>query len=146
MNRAINNDPTHWDSPDEFIPERYLNHHLPAAAYINAADPNDRDHFSYGAGRRICPGVHVAEKSLFINIARVAWGFNIAKKVDVNGVITEPDASMVPGWMTIPGPFVCDFTVRSEGKKALIEAVWEEARKALKADGDIAVTGGKQGT
>lgn len=78
----------------------------------------------------------MAEKSLFINIARVAWGFNIAKKVDENGVIIEPDASMMPGWMTIPGPFVCDLTVRSEGKKALIETVWDEARKGLKAGAD----------
>jgi cytochrome P450 len=63
--RSINNSPLLWQEPEKFMPERYLNHPLSAAAYTNAANPNDRDHFSYGAGRRICPGIHLAEKSLF---------------------------------------------------------------------------------
>lgn len=120
------------------MPERYLNHPLPAAAYINATDPNDRDHFSYGAGRRVCPGVHLAEKSLFLNIARVLWAFDLAKKKDLEtGEIIEPEASMVPGWMTIPLPFKCQITVRSEEKKGLIEKEWAEAQKILKPDGDV---------
>lgn len=119
------------------MPERYLNHPLSAAAYLNAADPNDRDHFSYGAGRRVCPGVHVAEKSLFLNIARVLWAFDLAKKKDAHGDAIEPEASMVPGWMTIPLPFVCDIRCRSNDKKALIEQRWNEAKATLKADGDI---------
>ncbi|KEF51341.1 uncharacterized protein A1O9_12691 [Exophiala aquamarina CBS 119918] len=128
---AINYDPAHWDKPDEFNPERFLGYDLPAAAYINIADPNERDHFSYGAGRRICPGVHVAEKSLYLNIARVLWAFNISKKIDARGDVVEPNAAMVPGWMTIPQPFECEITVRSAKKKALITKVWNEAQKGL---------------
>ena len=119
------------------MPERFLNHPLPAAAYLNAANPNDRDHWSYGAGRRVCPGVHIAEKSLFLNIARVLWGFNLSKKVDTDGQTCEPEAGMVKGWMTIPLPFECDIKVRSEKKRHLIEEKWQEAKKGLKADGDI---------
>ncbi|KAI1622014.1 cytochrome P450 [Exophiala viscosa] len=128
----INYDPAHWDQPEKFMPERFLGYDLPAAAYINIADPNERDHYSYGAGRRICPGVHVAEKSLYLNIARVLWAFDIAKKVGSDGKIVEPDASMVPGWMTIPVPFECDIRVRDEKKKALIDQIWKEAKKELK--------------
>ena len=135
--RSINNDPTHWDRPDEFMPERYLNHPLSAAAYLNAADPNDRDHFSYGAGRRVCPGVHLAEKSLFLNISRVLWAFDLSKKKDAYGDVIEPEAGMVPGWMTIPLPFACNIRPRSNDKKALIEKIWNEAKATLKADGDI---------
>ena len=119
------------------MPERFLNYPLPAAAYLNIADPNDRDHWSYGAGRRVCPGVHIAEKSLFLNIARVLWAFNLTKKVDSGGQTCEPNAGMVPGWMTIPLPFECDIQVRSEKKKEQIEKLWYEARQGLKADGDI---------
>jgi cytochrome P450 len=135
--RFINHDPSRWEKPDEFMPERYLNHPLPAAAYLNAANPNDRDHFSYGAGRRVCPGVHIAEKSLFLNIARVLWAFNLSKKVDDNGQALEPETGMVPGWMTIPLPFKCDIKVRDEKKGELIEKYWNEAKQGLKADGDI---------
>jgi hypothetical protein len=119
------------------MPERYLNHPLSAAAYVNVADPNERDHVSYGAGRRICPGIHLAEKSLFLNIARVLWAFNISKTVDDNGEEREPEAGMVPGWMTIPLPFECDIRVRSEVKARLIELEWTDAKKGLKPDGDI---------
>lgn len=119
------------------MPERFLNYPLPAASYINAADPNDRDHWSYGAGRRVCPGVHVAEKSLFLNIARVLWGFDIDKKTDSDGQTCDPETGMVPGWMTIPLPFECDIKVRDDSKKQLIEEIWTEAKKVLKADGDI---------
>ncbi|KAK5045107.1 hypothetical protein LTR84_010255 [Exophiala bonariae] len=128
---AINYDPSHWDKPEEFNPERFLGYNLPAASYINIANPDERDHFSYGAGRRICPGVHVAEKSLYLNIARVMWAFNIAKKVDTSGNVIEPNSAMVPGWMTIPQPFECEITVRSDKKKALITKIWDEAKREL---------------
>ena len=126
------------------MPERYLNHPLPAAAYLNAADPMDRDHFSYGAGRRVCPGVHLAEKSLFLNISRVLWAFDLSKKKDLSGESIEPESGMVPGWMTIPLPFVCDIRCRSDEKRQLIERVWAEAKKGLKPDGDIPDGQGKR--
>jgi cytochrome P450 len=113
------------------MPERFLGYDLPAASYVNIADPNERDHFSYGAGRRICPGIHVAEKSLFLNIARVLWAFNITKKVDKDGVVIEPNEAMVPGWMTIPQPFECTISPRSEKKAQLITDIWKNAKAEL---------------
>ena len=61
---AIHYDEERYPDPGNFIPERYLNHTLPAADYIAIGNPYKRDHFTYGAGRRACPGVHVAEKSM----------------------------------------------------------------------------------
>jgi len=102
------------------MPERYLGYNLPAASYLNITDPNDRDHFSYGAGRRVCPGVHIAEKSLFLNISRLLWAFNVTKKANV-----EPNAEMVPM------PFECDIQVRSEKHKAIIEGTWKETERGI---------------
>ncbi|KAH7327034.1 cytochrome P450 [Rhexocercosporidium sp. MPI-PUGE-AT-0058] len=130
---AINYDSERWESPYEYKPERYLGYNLPAATYINSADPYERDHTSYGAGRRVCPGVHIAEKSLFLNISRIMWGFNVAKKV-VDGEEVEPLNQMVPGWMCIPLPFECDISVRSEKHVKLIESTWAEASKDIKLD------------
>jgi cytochrome P450 len=113
------------------MPERFLTYDLPAAAYLNIADPNQRDHWSYGAGRRVCPGVHVAEKSLYLNIARVLWAFNISKKRGPDGTVIEPNAAMVAGWMTIPQPFECTITPRSEKKKSLIDQIWLEKKREL---------------
>lgn len=67
MDKSLHADPTAFD------PSRYLDKPLPAADYININDPYQRDHFTYGAGRRVCPGVHVAERS-FSSILSVHFG------------------------------------------------------------------------
>ncbi|KAL2828860.1 cytochrome P450 [Aspergillus pseudoustus] len=124
---AIHRNPELYADPDEFRPERYLNHPLSAAEYINSADPYARDHFTYGAGRRVCPGVHVAERSLYINIARVLWGFTIQKKRGADGQLLEPTMSMVRGFLSIPNPFPSDIKPRSAHHARLIQTVWKDA-------------------
>ena len=91
---------------------------------MNSADPNDRDHFTYGAGRRACPGIHVAERSLFINVARVLWGFNLNKKKGVE-VTTE----MMPGFFSVPKAFECDIKPRSERHAELMKRESGRAEK-----------------
>ncbi|KAH7137043.1 cytochrome P450 [Dactylonectria estremocensis] len=117
---AIHYDPERYPEPEKFKPERYLEYKLSAADAINVKDPLDRDHFAYGAGRRVCPGVHVAERSLFINIARFLWGFNISKKLDAQGNPIEPDDGMVRGLLSVPNPFECDIRPRTTQHATII--------------------------
>ncbi|PYI26719.1 cytochrome P450 [Aspergillus indologenus CBS 114.80] len=124
---AIHRNPELHANPDEFQPERYLAHPLSAAEYINVADPYQRDHFTYGAGRRICPGVHVAERSLYINIARTLWGFKIGKKTEADGQIIEPTTAMVRGFLSIPHHFACAIEPRSAHHAQLIRDAWKSA-------------------
>ncbi|KAK4508173.1 hypothetical protein PRZ48_001911 [Zasmidium cellare] len=70
---AIHNDPKVFLKPDEFMPERYLPKTDPRAA-PDAAHMDS--HYSYGFGRRECPGRHVADASLFIVISRMLWAFD----------------------------------------------------------------------
>jgi hypothetical protein len=73
------------------------------------ADVNARDHFGFG-GRRICPGLHIAERSVVINLARLLWGFNIDLAKDGNGDIIPVDFTtdgLVPGAMSNAKPFEC---------------------------------------
>jgi cytochrome P450 len=128
--RAIHRDPRIWKDPDAFDPARYLNRTLPAADYINISDPYERDHFTYGAGRRVCPGVHVAERSLYINIARVLWGFNISQKMDSDGKYLEPTQAMVRGFMSVPEPFDCDIRSRSERHAVVMKEAFAKAERA----------------
>ncbi|KAK3072822.1 hypothetical protein LTR53_006141 [Teratosphaeriaceae sp. CCFEE 6253] len=130
---ATNYDPNLWTNPYEYRPERYLSYTDSAAAYLNIADPTHRDHWSYGAGRRVCPGIHLAEKSLYLNIARLLWGFRIGKRV-VDKRDVEPSEEMVKGWMCIPGPFECDIVVRSEKHAEIIRDEWREAEKGINID------------
>ncbi|KAF1977253.1 cytochrome P450 [Bimuria novae-zelandiae CBS 107.79] len=126
---AIHRDPDLWENPDEFDPSRYLDYTQSAADYINATDPYERDHFAYGAGRRVCPGVHVAERSLFINISRVLWGFNISKKKGPDGKLIEPTQEMVPGFFSVPILFECEITPRSEKHERVMREAFAQAEK-----------------
>jgi cytochrome P450 len=125
--RAIHRDPGLWPNPDAFDPSRYLNHSASASDYINASDPTTRDHFSYGAGRRVCPGVHVAERSLFINIARVLWGFKLSRKMGKDGKVIEVTEQMAPGFFSVPEKFECDIRPRGWKRVEVMRKEWEKA-------------------
>jgi len=68
----------------------------------------------------------LAEKSLFIVIARILWGFNIEKKKASDGSLVEPTTRMLPGFLSVPEPFDCTITPRSAARAVIIE---EEACK-----------------
>ncbi|KAH9922938.1 cytochrome P450 [Fomitopsis serialis] len=62
----------------EFNPDRFMGDNLSSTESSKLANPMDRDHWAFGAGRRICPGMLVAEKELFLAVSRLLWAFCIA--------------------------------------------------------------------
>lgn len=101
----------------EFRPSRWIeNPDLPLA--------------SFGYGRRVCTGQHVAMNSLFINIARLLWTFNIEHAIDSGGRKIEADPlGYTQGFNSGPLPFKARFVVRSEERRAALEKAWENAEK-----------------
>jgi cytochrome P450 len=81
---VANNDPQLFPNPRKFDPARQ-NTNLSVFEAAVASDIRDRDNWTFGAGRRICPGMHVAERTLFLAIARILWAFNITKAKDEEG-------------------------------------------------------------
>ncbi|KAL4971368.1 cytochrome P450 [Aspergillus desertorum] len=76
----IHHSPEDYDSPDEFIPERFLRHPFGMrpdqahdAAHLESASA--RVTYDFGAGRRICPGMHPAKQSPLLGLAKVLWAF-----------------------------------------------------------------------
>ena len=62
-----------------FKPERFLS----SDGTLN----DDMSHLMvFGFGRRICPGRHFADASLFIQIASILHSFNIRPPFDDNGL------------------------------------------------------------
>lgn len=77
---ALSRSPEKYKNPDSFDPDRFLDHNMdPLTAAIHP-DFMMRDHYHYGFGRRLCPGIAVAEASLFVVVSRVLWGFEIWPK------------------------------------------------------------------
>ncbi|KAG2126118.1 cytochrome P450 [Suillus cothurnatus] len=75
---AIANDPEVFPEPHKFNPQRWLDD----TGHVR----HDLRFFPFGFGRRVCPGQHVANRSIFINTALILWAFrlseNPAAKID----------------------------------------------------------------
>ncbi|GJE93448.1 cytochrome P450 [Phanerochaete sordida] len=79
---TMHNDPQRFPEPEKFNPDRYLNDHYSNAESANLADPYQRDHWMFGAGRRICPGIPLAEQEIFLAVAGMLWAFNMQQLPD----------------------------------------------------------------
>lgn len=75
---GLHHDETYFPDSDRFEPARFLGVTTLATKLAQAVDPETRDHYGYGAGRRICPGMHLAERSLFVALAKLLWAFEFA--------------------------------------------------------------------
>ncbi|KAJ3790361.1 cytochrome P450 [Lentinula aff. detonsa] len=104
---------------EHFNPGRFLDADGKLKSSIE--DTRDEGHFSYGFGKRICVGRHVANNSLFIHFAYLLWAFNIVAEVDSNGKPELPDPLQCIEGLTIrPVPFRCNITPRSKDVAEII--------------------------
>ncbi|KAK5034186.1 hypothetical protein LTS07_003106 [Exophiala sideris] len=141
----INHDPSRYEDPDKFRPERYDG--VTGSAFELSTVPNalDRDHVTFGWGRRICAGMHLAERSVMLVAARILWAFEIEPARDAEGNIVPVTADFDKAYdhsvVASPKPFPVSFKVRSEKRKQVIlesfrdaESTWEEINLDLFAD------------
>jgi cytochrome P450 len=120
-------DPKRYPNPTSFEPSRFLAHSLSASAYANSPNVLARDHWSYGSSKRICVGMHLAERSLFNMVSRLLQAFDIKHAVDENGKEIPVDVnayktSLIAG----PEPFKARFVVRAEEIGALLDSEWQK--------------------
>ncbi|KMU79380.1 cytochrome P450 [Coccidioides immitis RMSCC 3703] len=83
--------------------------------------------FYLGAGRRFCPGKSLAEKSLFIAIARWLWAFNTSHATDEEGnKIPIDPKDLRPGNIVRIKRFSADVQPRNPQRAGVIRRVWRE--------------------
>ncbi|KDR69992.1 hypothetical protein GALMADRAFT_282402 [Galerina marginata CBS 339.88] len=102
-----------YAEPRIFNPDRFL-----PKPHGNAEPPFDA---AFGFGRRICPGRHVAEASLWIAIASMLASFDFCKAVGEDGKEITPDP-FVGGLARHAKPFPCVIRPRF-GKEALTACI-----------------------
>lgn len=112
-------DPDMFESPDDFIPERFLE------TKDSRLEPFE---LPFGFGRRVCPGMHLALNSIFINVSRILWAFEILP-AEGKGL---PDVwAFTNGFNSWPESFDAQFIARGELVKDCIERELESAKEAL---------------
>ncbi|KIX02156.1 uncharacterized protein Z518_08095 [Rhinocladiella mackenziei CBS 650.93] len=128
---GLHNDESRFPNPDKFDPDRYAGRTLLAPEYAVSADYESRDHYMYGTGRRLCPGIHLAERNLFLGMSKLLWAFSFEKEVDANGRVMEPDQSYETGYsegfLVCTKPFPCKIIPRSQKRVETIMKEFEQA-------------------
>ncbi|KII86174.1 hypothetical protein PLICRDRAFT_114554 [Plicaturopsis crispa FD-325 SS-3] len=111
---AISRDPDVYPDPETFNPGRWLDK--------NGQVQEDPKFYNFGFGRRVCPGLHLANRSLFLNTAMILWAFHIsqdpAHPIDT---YATSDGSNVH-----PDKFAANFVPRMNGLRAMVEAAAAE--------------------
>lgn len=127
---GIHMDEKRHADPRRFDPDRYLDDRQSLGEASANPDATKRDQFTFGAGRRICPGIHVAERSLFLAISRILWGFDITPALDNQGKPILPDTEkLTQGFVCMPEEFRATITPRSDARKQKMIDEWETAQK-----------------
>ncbi|XP_074089908.1 steroid 17-alpha-hydroxylase/17,20 lyase [Macrotis lagotis] len=106
---SIHHDPTEWDEPEQFKPERFLDKNkehliMPTASY-----------FPFGCGPRVCIGEFLARAELFLFLA---W---ILQRFDVD----LPDDGKLP---SLEGEFGVVYQIVAFKLKFRLRKAWREAQ------------------
>ncbi|KAF9569422.1 cytochrome P450 [Agrocybe pediades] len=110
----MSHDPEVYGNPFDFNPDRFI----PEKGRAPEPDPRE---VCFGFGRRICPGLHLADASIFISCVMSLAVFDVSKCVE-NGIVVEPVHDNTTGTISHPVPFKCCVKPRSEKAISLIMA------------------------
>lgn len=129
---AIHMDENRHPHPRDSDPSRYIDDHTTSYESASAADAKARDHFGFGAGRRICQGMHIADRTLLFAVARLLWAFDIRKGLNEEGEEVVPDPEkLTAGFVVQPQRFPARITPRSQRHAAVLQRDWEASQGLL---------------
>jgi hypothetical protein len=74
-------------------------------------------------------GIHIAERNMFINVAKLVWAFNFSKK---DGDLDDsPVTGYSPGFVIAPWPYTCDVSARDGDVKKVVDREMAAAMEVI---------------
>ncbi|RYP64796.1 hypothetical protein DL770_009127 [Monosporascus sp. CRB-9-2] len=108
---AINHDPEHYEDPGVFNPDRFLSNPYGTKMSAEQAKAMGRKQsYTFGLGRRRCPGDLFARNAVLIAMAKLVWAFDI---IPTKTIDTSIENGYHGGLVIGPEAFEADFVPRS---------------------------------
>ncbi|EIW84716.1 cytochrome P450 [Coniophora puteana RWD-64-598 SS2] len=104
---ALTHDEARFPRASEFIPERFLTD--------EGTLTDERVDFAFGFGRRVCPGNHFADASIWAAVASMITAFRFEKVKDEQGRDIDFEPAWASGTTSYPQPFPCRIVPRNPG-------------------------------
>ncbi|KAG6809717.1 hypothetical protein H0H92_015024 [Tricholoma furcatifolium] len=131
---AIEHNQSVFEDHDRFMPERFLDStgQLKPDYYTSA----------FGFGRRICPGIPFAERSIWADVVTMLWTFNIRgsdqpdPKTNLPFKYDDSDGGFIGAFLQMtsaPLRFPAVFEPRSSHRVEVAQREWAECEKDLNA-------------
>ncbi|KAJ5564642.1 hypothetical protein N7513_000884 [Penicillium frequentans] len=124
---AIHMNESEYDEPEKFMPERFMGNKF-GCKNQDDSDDHRRITYNFGAGRRVCPGQRLAENSVLLNMAKMAWLFDILP-ISSEPIDTSIRTAFTDGVLIAPHKFPVRFVPRSEQRINVIQGDLEKAKK-----------------
>ncbi|EGO19149.1 putative monooxygenase [Serpula lacrymans var. lacrymans S7.9] len=104
-------DPEVYPEPMKFSPERYGG---------SQAEMSKVTDLAFGFGRRVCPGFHFAEGTIFAIVTTVLATCEILPAVDASGKTIMPEIAYTSGTIVFPKAYKCNLKARSSQAVAML--------------------------
>ncbi|ELU43310.1 cytochrome P450 oxidoreductase OrdA-like, putative [Rhizoctonia solani AG-1 IA] len=115
---GMSRDPTVYQDPETFKPERFM-------STVTHEAELDSQSFIFGFGRssagRRCPGIHLAQSTLWLAIATVLAVYDITPVLDTDGRPVMPSLKYSQSSISAPNPFQCTITPRTSRTEKIIQ-------------------------
>ena len=104
-----------------FNPARWLEPAYPTYKTPLSVYPNCHNFAAFGYGRRACPGVEFAERSLVILIAKLGWAVNVRWPLDGGGNELKETIEYEPVPAPRPMKFGCNIEARGSRRVEVVQ-------------------------
>lgn len=125
---TIHRNEREYERPDDFVPERFLRHpHGLRTIKLTAEELEGggrRALYTFGSGRRQCPGEQFAFTTIMLAASKVIWAFDVLPPE--GGLDTSIETGYKDGTVTEPVDPTVVFRRRDEGR---CRGLTEDARR-----------------